>query len=109
VKARFDTVQVRLDLNRSGQSVLMGELHCQQIGAGEIFSFKYDGGWLARPEVFAFDPDFALSAGHQSPRGRSVELRHLSRFVAGPLGKGADAAPREFTCREGKAQTADTN
>ena len=65
--ARFDTVQVHLDLNRSGQSALMGELHCQQSGAGEIFSFKYDESWLARPEVFAFDPDLALSTGHQYP------------------------------------------
>jgi serine/threonine-protein kinase HipA len=45
----------------------MGELHCQQSGAGEIFSFEYDKHWLVRPEVFAFDPDLALSAGHQYP------------------------------------------
>ena len=64
---RFDTVQVCLDVGGSGQTALMGQLHCQQSGSGEIFSFEYDKHWLARPEVFAFDPDLALSAGHQYP------------------------------------------
>jgi serine/threonine-protein kinase HipA len=64
---RFDTVQVCVDVEGSGQTALMGELHCQQSGAGEIFSFEYDKHWLVRPEVFAFDPDLALSAGHQYP------------------------------------------
>jgi serine/threonine-protein kinase HipA len=45
----------------------MGELHCQQSGSGEIFSFEYDKLWLARPELFAFDPDLALSSGDQYP------------------------------------------
>jgi serine/threonine-protein kinase HipA len=64
---RFDTVQVYVDVDGNGQSALMGELHCQQSGSGEIFSFEYDKLWLARPEVFAFDPDLALSSGHQYP------------------------------------------
>ena len=64
---RFDTVQVCVDVEGSGQTALMGELHSQQSGAGEIFSFEYDKHWLVRPEVFAFDPDLALSAGHQYP------------------------------------------
>ena len=64
---RFDTVQVYVDVDGSAQSALMGELHCQQSGSGEIFSFEYDKLWLARPEVFAFDPDLALSSGHQYP------------------------------------------
>jgi len=64
---RFDTVQVCVDPDGSAQTALMGELHCQQSGTGEIFSFEYDKHWLARPEVFAFDPDLALSAGHQYP------------------------------------------
>ena len=64
---RFDTVQVCVDVDGSGQTAFMGELHCQQSGSGEIFSFEYDKHWLARPEVFAFDPDLALSAGHQYP------------------------------------------
>jgi len=65
--SRFDTVQVHVDLENSGQPILMGELHCQQSRNDEIFSFTYDGTWLARPEVFAFDPDLALSLGHQYP------------------------------------------
>jgi serine/threonine-protein kinase HipA len=42
-------------------------LHRQQSSAGEIFSFEYDRSWLERPEVFAFDPDLAMAAGHQYP------------------------------------------
>ena len=65
--SRFDTVQVHVDLENSGQPILMGELHCQQSRNDEIFSFTYDRTWLARPEVFAFDPDLVLSHGHQYP------------------------------------------
>jgi serine/threonine-protein kinase HipA len=65
--ARFDTVQVWVDLDRFEQPVLMGTLHSQTGGAGEIFSFEYDRSWLERPEVFAFDPDLALATGHQYP------------------------------------------
>jgi serine/threonine-protein kinase HipA len=65
--ARFDTVQVWVDLHQFEQPVLMGTLHCQSSGAGEIFSFEYDPSWLKQPEVFAFDPDLALAAGHQYP------------------------------------------
>src|SRR3984957_1260993 len=64
---RFDTVQVCLDVGGSGQTALMGQLHCQQSGSGEIFSFKNGRAWLERPEGFAFDPDLALAAGHQYP------------------------------------------
>ena len=65
--ARLDTVQVHIDLERFEHPVPMGMLHRQQSGAGEIFSFEYDRTWLERPEVFAFDPDLALAAGHQYP------------------------------------------
>src|SRR5580704_3052020 len=63
----LDTVQVSIDLERFEHPASMGELHHQQSGAGEIFSFEYDHAWLERPEVFAFDPDLALAAGHQYP------------------------------------------
>jgi serine/threonine-protein kinase HipA len=65
--SRFDTVHVYANLERFGQPALMGELHCQQSRSGEIFSFNYDGAWLAGAETFAFDPDLALVAGHQYP------------------------------------------
>ncbi|MGB6477219.1 MAG: HipA domain-containing protein [Candidatus Sulfotelmatobacter sp.] len=65
--AAFDTVQVYIDLERFESPVSMGVFHRQQSGAGEIFSFEYDRAWLERPEVFAFDPDLALAAGHQYP------------------------------------------
>jgi serine/threonine-protein kinase HipA len=65
--ARFQTVQVYLDLERFEQPIPMGLLHCQGSAAGEIFSFEYDRTWLERPEIFAFDPDLALVTGHQYP------------------------------------------
>ena len=65
--AALDTVQVHVDLERFQHPVSMGVLHRQQSDAGEIFSFEYDRAWLDRPEVFAFDPDLALAAGHQYP------------------------------------------
>jgi serine/threonine-protein kinase HipA len=51
---RFDTVEVCIDLERFGHPVLMGLLHRQQSGSGEIFSFEYDKAWLEQPEVFIF-------------------------------------------------------
>jgi serine/threonine-protein kinase HipA len=65
--ARFETVQVYLDIERFEQPAPMGVLHCQGSGAGEVFSFGYDRGWLERPEAFAFDPDLVLATGHQYP------------------------------------------
>jgi serine/threonine-protein kinase HipA len=65
--SRFDTVYVYADLERLGQPVLMGELHCQQSRSGEIFSFNYDEKWLTGAETFAFDPDLSLVSGHQYP------------------------------------------
>jgi len=65
--ARFEAVQVYLDLERFKQPILMGLLHCQGGASGEIFSFEYDRTWLERPEIFAFDPDLALVTGHQYP------------------------------------------
>jgi serine/threonine-protein kinase HipA len=63
----LDTVEVCIDLERFGHPVLMGQLHRQQSGVGEVFSFEYDREWLEQPEVFSFDPDLALAAGHQYP------------------------------------------
>ena len=65
--ARFETVEVYLDIEHFDQPVSMGVLHCQESRAGEVFSFEYDRRWLDRPEAFAFDPDLVLAAGHQYP------------------------------------------
>ena len=65
--AGLEQVHVYLDLERYAEPVAIGVLHRQQSGAGEIFSFEYDRAWLERPEVFAFDPDLAMAAGHQYP------------------------------------------
>ena len=61
------TVQVCVDLERFEAPVLMGALHCQQSGAGEIFSIEYDRSWLRGAAAFAFDPDLALVSGPQYP------------------------------------------
>jgi serine/threonine-protein kinase HipA len=63
----LETVEVCVDLERFGHPAPMGQLHRQQSGAGEVFSFEYDREWLKRPEVFSFDPDLTLAAGHQYP------------------------------------------
>jgi hypothetical protein len=49
--SRFDTVHVYADQERFRQLALMGELHCQQSRAGEIFSFNYDRTWLASADT----------------------------------------------------------
>ena len=81
----LDTVEVCIDLERFGHPVLMGLLHRQQSGAGEIFSFEYDRAWLEQPEVFSFDPDLALAAGIV-PGAATQEFWHFPRFSPGPLG-----------------------
>jgi len=63
----FTTVEVCADLEGFTEPALMGSLHRQAAGSGEIFSFEYDRSWLQRDEVFAFDPDLALAHGPQYP------------------------------------------
>jgi serine/threonine-protein kinase HipA len=65
--AGIETVEVYLDADQMTEPHLMGTLHCQLSGRGEVFSFRYDKTWIARTEAFAFDPDLALSEGHQYP------------------------------------------
>jgi serine/threonine-protein kinase HipA len=65
--AGMESVEVYLDLTKMAEPALMGTLHCQRSGKGELFSFKYDRAWIARAEAFAFDPDLALDEGHQYP------------------------------------------
>jgi hypothetical protein len=94
--AALDSVLVHVDLERFQHPVSMGVLHRQQSGAGEIFSFEYDRAWLDRPEVFAFDPDLALAAGHQYP---AANRKNFGIFLDSPpdrVGPGVDATPREY-------------
>jgi serine/threonine-protein kinase HipA len=65
--AGMETVEVYLGLAKMAEPALMGTLHCQRSGKGELFSFKYDRAWIDRAEAFAFDPDLALDEGHQYP------------------------------------------
>jgi serine/threonine-protein kinase HipA len=65
--AGMDSVEVHVDLETMAEPVLMGTLHRQRSGKGELFSFEYARTWIARAEAFAFDPDLALGEGHQYP------------------------------------------
>jgi serine/threonine-protein kinase HipA len=63
----IETVEVYLDVGQIVEPELMGTLHCQPSGKGELFSFKYAKTWLHQAEAFAFDPDLSLAEGHQYP------------------------------------------
>jgi serine/threonine-protein kinase HipA len=76
--AGIETVEVYLDADQMTEPHLMGTLHCQLSGRGELFSFRYDKTWIARAEAFAFDPDLALSEGHQYP---SVDRSNFGIFT----------------------------
>jgi serine/threonine-protein kinase HipA len=65
--AAIETVEVYLDADQMEVPSLMGALHRQPSGKGEVFSFEYDKAWIARAEAFSFDPDLALAEGHQYP------------------------------------------
>jgi serine/threonine-protein kinase HipA len=65
--AGIETVEVYLAAGRTVEPDLMGTLHCQRSGKGELFSFKYAREWLEKAEAFAFDPDLTLDEGHQYP------------------------------------------
>lgn len=65
--AGLDSVEVHVDLETMAEPALMGTLHRQRSGKGELFSFEYARTWIARAEAFAFDPDLALGEGHQYP------------------------------------------
>lgn len=65
--ANLETVEVYLDAGKDVEPDVMGMLHCQRSGNGELFSFQYDKAWLERAEAFVFDPDLALDEGHQYP------------------------------------------
>ncbi len=58
--AGLDSVEVHVDLETMAEPALMGTLHRQRSGKGELFSFEYVRTWIARAEAFAFDPDLAL-------------------------------------------------
>ena len=58
--AAIETVEVYLDAGQTAEPDLMGTLHCQRSGKGELFSFRYAKAWLDQAEAFAFDPELAL-------------------------------------------------
>ena len=67
MKGAQRTAGVYVDAAEESAPILMGALHVQGSGNGEIFSFEYHPGWLERPEAFEFDPDLQLVSGPQYP------------------------------------------
>jgi serine/threonine-protein kinase HipA len=63
----LETIEVYLDAGQSVEPDLMGTLHYQRSGRGELFSFQYNKAWLQQAEAFVFDPDLSLDEGHQYP------------------------------------------
>ena len=77
--AGIETVEVYLDADQMEVPSLMGTLHCQPSGKGELFSFQYDKAWIARAEAFAL-------------KRVSVRLRRQSEDIvraADPLSRSA--------------------
>jgi hypothetical protein len=103
--AGLDTVEVCIDLERFGHPVLMGPLHRQQSGSGEILSFEYDRDWLEQQEVFLLRSGPCPGSRPSVPRTATQELWDILRLRPGPLGKGADAATRKRARAQRKTQT----
>ena len=65
--AGIEAVKVYLAAGQRIEPDLMGTLHRQWSGEGELFFFKYAKAWLDQAEAFAFGPDLTLDQGHQYP------------------------------------------
>jgi len=65
--ARIETVEVYWDADQSLEPALMGTLHRQPSGKGEVLSFKYAGSWLVKNDAFSFDPNLTPDDQHQYP------------------------------------------
>jgi serine/threonine-protein kinase HipA len=65
--AGIEAVEVYWDAGQSLEPVLMGTLHRQPSGKGEVLSFKYAGSWLDKTDAFTFDPNLTLDDRHQYP------------------------------------------
>ena len=65
--AGIEAVEVYWDAGQSLEPALMGTLHRQPSGKGEVLSFKYDRSWLDKTDGFTFDPNLAPDERHQYP------------------------------------------
>jgi serine/threonine-protein kinase HipA len=65
--AGIETVEVYWDAGQSLEPALIGTLHRQPSGKGEVLSFKYDGSWLGKTDGFMFDPNLTPDDRHQYP------------------------------------------
>jgi serine/threonine-protein kinase HipA len=64
--AGIEAVEVYCD-GQSLEPALMGTLHRQPSGKGEVLSFKYAGSWLVKNDALSFDPNLTLDDRHQYP------------------------------------------
>jgi serine/threonine-protein kinase HipA len=69
--AGIEAVEVYWDAGQSLEPALMGTLHRQPSGKGEVLSFKYDGSWLGKTDGFKFDPNLTPDDRHQYPSAGS--------------------------------------
>jgi serine/threonine-protein kinase HipA len=65
--AGIEAVEVYWDAGQSLEPALMGTIHRQPSGKGEVLSFKYDGSWLGKTDGFTFDPNLTPDDRHQYP------------------------------------------
>ena len=81
--AAIETVEVYLDADQTAEPDLMGTLHCQRSGKGELFSFKYAKPWLDQAEAFAFDPDITFRPSAKLTLDAFISAATRVRCIAG--------------------------
>ena len=69
--AGIEAVEVYWNAGQSLEPTLMGTLHRQPSGKGEVLSFKYAGSWLNKSDAFTLDPDLTIDERHQYPSSGS--------------------------------------
>lgn len=55
------------------EPILLGKLNVGIINGGEVYSFEYDRGWLAKNKLqINLDPELQPFAGRQFPTGKRI-------------------------------------
>jgi len=80
-------IQVIADWDSLGSPTPMGTLRVEQTRGKEVFSFTYDGAWLATEQGQALNPDLQLYAG---PQYLSDEKANFGLFL--------DSSPDRWGC-----------
>ena len=75
--AGIEAVEVYWNAGQSLEPTLMGTLHRQPSGKGEVLSFKYSRSWLDKSDAFMLDPDLTIDERHQYSSSESSNFGHL--------------------------------